>query len=178
MTHSESLTSLTQIIMSIYGDPAGYDDLPKDHFKGFVGVALGASAAAAQLFDPSVLEPVFLEYDDGTNSTTLTASCYRSIFEGALPYPTKVTETLDGNGTVILTEKESTYATAWDETREQYDKSVVDPFRFIFEEVDVKHNGEYVENDMKIRTYSAAIWLQFNGMSLSNVIPKVRASLP
>merc|ERR1712096_117439 len=58
--------------------------------------------------------------------------------------------------------KSTTYSSGVDKMVEQHFKSVVEPFRFIYDDIDIKHNGEFVDNGMRIRTYSAAIWLHMN----------------
>lgn len=166
LAHDESLVSIPQVIKGIYGDQAEWnlEAMDKNEFKMFVQLALDMSDSAPSLFDPSILEKVFIE---SKNTTTLTAICYRSIFWGGSPYPSDVIDT-EVNGTVVpeLTKKTSIYDNAWDRQGEQHDKACVEPFRFIYEDYDVADNGESVINGMRFRSYSASIWLKFNGMSI------------
>ena len=188
----EAESSISQILKNYVPseEDGGYDAMSVDTIKGLVKTFLGVSAVASALFDPSVLDGL-----DGNNSA-MGAIAYRSIFMGGLPFPTTSTSTTtttspgvssnSSNGsnstnstnstssssstaeseTCSMT-KSTTYTSVMDKTIEQHFKAVVEDFRFIYDDYDIKYNGEYVENGMRIRTYSAAVWLHMNtGLSI------------
>ena len=179
----EAESSIAQILRGMVPseEDGGYDAMSIDTIKGTIKTFLGISAAASALFDPSVLDGL-----DGNNSA-MGAIAYRSIFMGGLPFPTSTSTTtmtstavssniINGSNSTNSTNssssttesetcsmtKSTTYTSGVDKMIEQHFKSVVEDFRFIYDDIDILHNGEYVENGMRIRTYSAAVWLHMN----------------
>ena len=135
--------------------------------KTLVHQFLGGSPALAGLFDPMVKEGLAL------NASDMKSKHYRALFNFGLPFPTKIEERTaiqevqKGNETVnesvvVGYDKESKYSSGWDNIHEQRSEYYFNDYLWDFyRDWDYEHNGDMVDGNLKINSFTQGLWGDF-----------------